>query len=310
MKVRLCLASGAVHDVSLEDDATLSALESAVVDIAKVDLATHRIRIISAGKLLSDRTARLDASLAENAFVHCAISERPPPSSPSGRSQRRSGRRRRSRTNDGERRSALSVAASANGDVTVVFNHVESDDEQENITIPDFQSFDREHGVTVPILRTVDENGDVRIIIPSLTLRGFDRLGFNEAELAAIRRQFRIARGVSESGRGDTDSDIDIEEEEAWLNSTADDASDISRSAGDSRNDTRIIVTHSSEGSNTDFLLGCVCGYLLGVLTLALLLDKNISRRWRVGIVAGVATNCAFGILRQSLYVQGAGFPG
>jgi hypothetical protein len=71
------------------------------------------------------------------------------------------------------------------------------------------------------------------------------------------------------------------------------------------------VVANGVEGSNTDFLLGCVCGYLLGVLTLALLLDKNISRRWRVGIVAGVATNAAFGVLRNSLFLQqGGAFPG
>lgn len=309
MKLRVGFPCGAVHDLSVDSDATIADLEAAIVRIAEVDLATQRIRLIAAGKLLGDSTARVDSIFVENAFVHCAVSERPPPSPPSRR-QRRSDRRRRSSIADVERRPALSVAASPNGDLTVFFNRIDPEDDDYHDSPEESEYFETEHGVALPILRTVDENGELRIIIPSLTLRGFDRLGFSEAEVAAIRRQFRIARGFSASGVGDTDSEVDLEEEEAWLNSTADNSGETSRSSGEGLDDTRILVTNSNEGSNTDFLLGCVCGYMLGVLTLALLLDKNISRRWRVGIVAGVATNCAFGILRQSLYVQGTGFPG
>lgn len=156
--------------------------------------------------------------------------------------------------------------------------------------------------------------GEVRIVIPSLTPRGFDRLtqaGFTEEEVAAMRRQFRTRR--RESGGDEVD---DVESEEAWLSSSGadddyhsadhpDDAaagSSADRRARRAHSDSRFILGAGVEGTSTDFLMGCVCGYLLGVLVLALLLDKNITRRWRVGIVVGCATNAAFGILRTSLY--------
>lgn len=158
------------------------------------------------------------------------------------------------------------------------------------------------------------EEGEEGVVLPSLATRGFDRLGFAAADVAELRRQFHAGRRRLDEGGEDVDA-ADIEEEEAWLSAALQDGGAAEEAEGEGRRrrrrDGRVVVGHGVEGSNTDFLLGCVCGYLLGVLTLALLLDKNISRRWRVGIVAGVATNAAFGVLRSSLFIQpGSTFPG
>lgn len=164
-----------------------------------------------------------------------------------------------------------------------------------------------EAGDVVLFIGEEDEEDEEGVVLPSLATRGFDRLGFAAADVAELRRQFHAGRRRQGEGGEEVDA-ADIEEEETWLSAALEDGGAAEEAEGEGRRrrrrDGRVVVGHGVEGSNTDFLLGCVCGYLLGVLTLALLLDKNISRRWRVGIVAGVATNAAFGVLRSSLFIQ------
>lgn len=148
------------------------------------------------------------------------------------------------------------------------------------------------------VLEAVDADGEVRIIIPNLSSRSFDRLeqaGFTEEEIRLIHRQFRIMRREArerESG--------DIEEGQARED---DDENRVRR-----RREPRFPLISGAEGSNADFLMGCVCGYLLNVIALVLLLDNSATKRWRVGLVAGIATNCAFGILRTILDQHGGSF--
>lgn len=139
-----------------------------------------------------------------------------------------------------------------------------------------------------------DGNGaEVRIVLHDLGERATERLtaaGFTPAEASALATQLRRVRAEMTEMRA-------ISNREA-RNRTR------SREGGielAEETTTALSIASTVEGTNTDFLMGCVCGYLLGVLVLAMLLDKNITRKWRVGIVAGVATNLAFGLLRSTL---------
>lgn len=171
---------------------------------------------------------------------------------------------------------------------------------------------DQDEGVPL-MLSAVGSNGEVRIIIPNFTARGFERLseaGFSEDEIRMIRRQFRLMR---RDVRPRSDRSRENNED------TAREGTEEEEGGGDEeggrvhlrRTVPGLVFASGAEGTNADFLLGCIIGYMVGIMVLVFLLDANATRRWRVGIVAGVATNCAFGILRTSLYVQGQSpFPG
>lgn len=160
------------------------------------------------------------------------------------------------------------------------------------------------------MLSSVDANGDVRIIIPNLTPRGFQRLslaGFSDDEIRLIQRQFRLMRREA-NARSDSG-----EEDDDWLREVVEGERQASVAGEEEvtririhQPDHRNLLSSGAEGTNGDFLMGCIFGYLLGVIVLVLLLDSNATRRWRVGIIAGVATNCAFGILRTSLFLRGS----
>lgn len=142
------------------------------------------------------------------------------------------------------------------------------------------------------VVITTGTPGEVRIVLHDLGENATERLthaGFSNAEASALTMQLRRVRAEM----ADIQRDMRSRERD--------------RDLGAVEEATAFTVASTVEGTNTDFLMGCVCGYLLGVLVLALLLDKSITCRWRVGIVAGVATNCAFGLLRTTLVVHGAG---
>lgn len=160
------------------------------------------------------------------------------------------------------------------------------------------------------MLSAVGFNSEVRILIPNLTTTGFERLslaGFNDEEIRMIQRQLRLMRRET-SARSDNG-----EEEEEWFREIADGEGQGQAEAAEEgtririhRQDHHNVLSSGAEGTNGDFLMGCIFGYLLGIIVLVLLLDNNATRRWRVGIIAGVATNCAFGILRTSLFLRGS----
>lgn len=164
---------------------------------------------------------------------------------------------------------------------------------------------DRE--VRIPI-ETHNVDGEVRIVIPSLNSQiAYDRLlraGFTTEEIRMIRRHVRTLRreALGRSGGGTAAASITatgLEQNERG---------EFAHDFNSRRGHVHSLVTSGREGTNSDFLMGCIFGYLLGIIILVLLLDNNATRRWRVGIIAGVATNCAFGVLRSNLYLQ-ASFP-
>ncbi len=137
-----------------------------------------------------------------------------------------------------------------------------------------------------------DGNGaEVRIVLHDLGERATERLtaaGFTPEEASALATQLRRVRAEMTEMRAASNR-------EGRIRSGSREGLELVEET------TAFSIASTVEGTNTDFLMGCVCGYLLGVLVLAMLLDKNITRRWRVGIVAGVATNLAFGLLRSTL---------
>ena len=138
---------------------------------------------------------------------------------------------------------------------------------------------------------------------------GFDRLrgaGFTEAEITAIRRHFRqVFRREGDEENGEDNEEISDESarqlEEDWLNSGQDDGPAPRLEI----RERHIHLLSMREGSNNDFLAGIVLGFLLGLIMVVLLLDRNLSRKWRIGILAGVGCNLSFGLLRSTLEVQG-----
>lgn len=226
--LRIGMPNGQVEKVSLQGNARLSSLIEEIRERISIDPTKTRIRLIAAGRLLADVNASITSLLAENDFVHCALSDAQPPGTPE-----------------------------------------ETSSPQPAVVI------------------TAGAPGEVRIVLHDLGESATERLtdaGFTSAEASALTVQLRRVRAEMQREMRSRDRDL-----------------------GGTDEATAFTVASSVEGTNTDFLMGCVCGYLLGVLVLGLLLDKNITRRWRFGIVAGVATNCAFGILRTTLVVQGAG---
>lgn len=174
------------------------------------------------------------------------------------------------------------------------FLHAAISDAVEPTEEPELEE-DGEIGETL-VLEAFEAGGEVRVIIPNFSSRSIDRLiqaGLREEEIRLWRRQVRIMRReVRERG-----AFADLEEP-------------LEREGGEQQvrtrrlDESRFLLSSGIEGSNGDFLMGCILGYLLGVIVLVLLLDNSATRRWRVGLIAGVATNCAFGILRTSLSLQ------
>jgi len=144
----------------------------------------------------------------------------------------------------------------------------------------------------------------VRIIIPNVS-RAFETQALSQdvlspEEVQLLRRHMRHLVMTARRQR-DNNSSPDAADESRESSPSPD--TDVALHARLMRTnpDPRLVLTSGADGSSADFLMGCIFGYLLGIIVLVLLLDNNATRRWRVGIVAGVATNCAFGILRSSL---------
>eukprot|EP00171_Calliarthron_tuberculosum_P014937 IDg14937t1 len=78
------MPNGQVEKVALNAEACVSALIEQIRIRSAIDPEKTRIRLIVAGRLLGDVNARVDAVLADNDFVHCALSDAlPVPASPS-----------------------------------------------------------------------------------------------------------------------------------------------------------------------------------------------------------------------------------
>lgn len=152
--------------------------------------------------------------------------------------------------------------------------------------------------------------GEIRIIIPDVNSQvAFNRLsraGFTADEIRMIRRHVRALRREARN-----QIRLNTLDAPSHSNDLHNSQSSSERNENEGTNVTirtrpraNPVWGSVAEGTNKDFLLGCIFGYLLGIMVLVLLMDSHASRRWRVGIIAGVATNCAFGILRTSIRVR------
>lgn len=163
----------------------------------------------------------------------------------------------------------------------------------------------RRNSATVVLSSTVDANGDVRILIPRSSESGEPVL--SESEVAFIRRHFQrvLLRRSAVAAEQEAGARREGEEEQTDGQERGANGSqpDVMRRMYTMRPDPHNVLSSGIEGSTSDFLMGCIFGYLLGIIVLVLLLDNHATQKWRVGIVAGVATNCAFGILRTSLNI-------
>lgn len=241
MKLRIGMPDGHVESIKLTPNAPLRIVVEEIRARATIDPTKTRIRLISAGRLLSDMNAPVNTLLANDDFVHIALSEALPAPVP---------------------------------------------------TSPDSPSTSLRPAVVITTGATDANGSEVRIVLHDFGEQATERLtraGFTTAEATALAAQLRRVRD-------------EMEELRSTRNAQGRSGGRRNELAGEEA--TTLTIAGAVDGTNTDFLMGCICGYLLGVLVLAMLLDKNITRRWRVGIVAGVATNCAFGILRSTLYLQ------
>ncbi|KAI0557349.1 Ubiquitin-like protein [Gracilaria domingensis] len=151
------------------------------------------------------------------------------------------------------------------------------------------------------VFEAIDTYRGVSVIIPEQSALASDRLreaGFSAEETRLILRHFHILQRHARRGRPSVG---DIEEGGQPADTDLDDNGDLITRVRRPRAEPRSVLTSGVEGTNADFLMGCIFGYLLGIIVLVLLLDNSATRRWRVGLIAGVATNCAFGVLRTSL---------
>jgi len=242
INLRVGLPSGQVEKLQFPSSSPLSALVEKVRASASLDPAKTRIRLISAGRLLSDFSASIGSAVSDDDFIHVAVSEAISESPP--------------------------LDSSSPGSPI--------------------------HPAIVITTNAPDTGSEVRIILEDLGDRATQRLtdaGFTHSEASTLTVQLRRVRAEMAEMRASS--------RDSRLRNSARDRVD---SSGEET--AAFTIASSVEGSNTDFLLGCVCGYLLGVLVLAMLLDKNITRRFRVGIVAGVSVNLAFGVLHSTLRVH------
>lgn len=157
------------------------------------------------------------------------------------------------------------------------------------------------------VFEAIDVHRGVSVVIPEHSVAASDRLieaGFSPEETRLILRHFEILQRPEAVERDRPTGDI--EEGGQGADSNIEDNSEVITRIRRPHSEPRSILSSGAEGSNADFLMGCIFGYLLGIIVLVLLLDSNATRRWRVGLIAGVATNCAFGLLRTTLDFNGS----
>ncbi|PXF41107.1 hypothetical protein BWQ96_09139 [Gracilariopsis chorda] len=185
------------------------------------------------------------------------------------------------------------------------FLHCAVSQRQDNPTEPQQQT-ESNRGDEYPegnlVFEAIDVHRGVSVVIPEHSPAASDRLidaGFTPDETRLILRHFQILQSHEAVQRERPTGDI--EEGGQGAESDAEDNSEFITRIRRPHPEPRSMLSSGVEGSNADFLMGCIFGYLLGIIVLVLLLDSNATRRWRVGLIAGVATNCAFGLLRTTL---------
>lgn len=147
----------------------------------------------------------------------------------------------------------------------------------------------------------LDSVQPVRSTAPEL--RGFDRLrnaGFSEQDVAQLRRQFSSLHGTStvqgsEGAEGipNASREEDLTRlEEQWINTGVADAG-INTGADQ--------LANALGDDYLEELIGLLVGMFLGILAVIFLKEGSgvFSRRQRRSILAGVAINCSFALVRM-----------
>lgn len=345
--VRVGLPGGTVHELEVDGNAQLSTVVSRIRDIEKLSPLTKRIRLIVAGKLFSDHSQIIKDVVDDGGFIHCAISDFNRHTTPGATTAATAFLTTSSSSpiiNDphshhvrgGQVHIPIDIDVDVNGSnsATAAAAAVGTNNNRHHL---------HHHDPNDSI--NVNADGEVRIIIPNLNSQtAFDRLlraGFTPDEIRMIRRHVRALRREARGARAsatltaattaattvatetyDPTNEVDMHNSPSpssnnntGNNERNGESRGAAAGAGDGGGgglvhaETTTFVGSGGEGTNGDFLMGCIFGYLLGIIILVLLLDNHATRRWRVGIIAGVATNCAFGVLRSNLYLHASTFP-
>lgn len=145
--------------------------------------------------------------------------------------------------------------------------------------------------------------------------RGFDRLrrsGVSEEVIEHLRWQLflNFQEDPTHLGTSPTNDPRDLEEQ--WLNANS--SASVLRNFGITNTDQSGQQNastwqvspaapgpgSSSEGEFTDIFVGMVVGFVLGLVALLWLRTGSRSRRLTFGILAGIACNISFGLIRLS----------
>lgn len=342
--VRVGLPGGTVHELEVDGNAQLSTVVSRIREIEKLSPLTKRIRLIVAGKLFSDHSQIIKDVVEDGGFIHCAISDFNRHTTPgvtaaataflTSSSSSRINDPHSHHVRTGQVHIPIDIDVDVNGSTPATAAAAAG------------ATNNRHHHHDPNDSINVNADGEVRIVIPNLNSQtAFDRLlraGFTPDEIRMIRRHVRALRREARGARAsatltaattaattvatetyDPTNEVDVQHNSPSSSSNNNntgtneqnaESRGAAAGAGDGGSglvhaETTTLVGSGGEGTNGDFLMGCIFGYLLGIIILVLLLDNHATRRWRVGIIAGVATNCAFGVLRSNLYFHASTFP-
>eukprot|EP00871_Galdieria_phlegrea_P004948 jgi/Galph1/5454/GphlegSOOS_G4066.1 len=76
MQLRIGLPDGSVSSIQVETEATIDELKEQIMQEKKLDPKTKRVRLIHAGKLMSEGSSKLeDCKLEDGSYIHCVISD-------------------------------------------------------------------------------------------------------------------------------------------------------------------------------------------------------------------------------------------
>lgn len=340
--VRVGLPGGTVHELEVDGNAQLSTVVSRIRDIENLSPLTKRIRLIVAGKLFSDHSQIIKDVVEDGGFIHCAISD-------FNRHATSGATTAATAFLTSSSSSSITDPHVRSGQVHIPIDIDVDVNGSTPATTATGTTNNRHHHHHDPNDSiNVNADGEVRIVIPNLNSQtAFDRLlraGFTPDEIRMIRRHVRALRREARGARAsatltaattaattvatetyDPTNEVDVQHNSPSPSSNnnnngnneqnAESRGAAAAGAGDGGGgglvhaETTTFVGSGGEGTNGDFLMGCIFGYLLGIIILVLLLDNHATRRWRVGIIAGVATNCAFGVLRSNLYLHASTFP-
>jgi hypothetical protein len=126
--------------------------------------------------------------------------------------------------------------------------------------------------------------------------RGFDRLllsGFSPAEIQFLRGQYHARRGNQIA----TQEELYAAEEE-WLEENQERGIMSEGVGGGGAGGLEFEEEDASEGTQADFVLGCIMGFVFGIIMLFWIWDRGIVRKQKLGILCGIGANFTMGMMR------------